>query len=77
MNEYPSQASCDSMTLRGRADVTITKSSVFHALEKFPDRAGEIKRLYKENQDFQIICEDYLNVPRRCTIGINRIEKRR
>jgi hypothetical protein len=35
------------------------KSSVFHVLEKFPDRAGDIKRLYKENQDFQIICEDY------------------
>ena len=39
--------------------MTITKSSVFHVLEKFPDRAGEIKRLYKENQDFHIMCEDY------------------
>ena len=39
--------------------MTIIKSSVFHVLEKFPDRAGDIKRLYKKNQEFQIICEDY------------------
>ncbi|WP_419660984.1 hypothetical protein Dvar_13950 [Desulfosarcina variabilis str. Montpellier] len=39
--------------------MTIIKSSVFHVLEKFPDRAGEIKRLYRKNQDFQTICEDY------------------
>jgi hypothetical protein len=39
--------------------VTIIKSSVFHVLEKFPDRCEDIKRLYKDNQDFQIICEDY------------------
>ena len=39
--------------------MTIIKSSVFHILEKFPDRAGDIKRLYKKNQEFQTICEDY------------------
>ena len=39
--------------------MTVIKSSVFHVLEKFPDRAGDIKRLYKENQEFQTMCEDY------------------
>ena len=27
--------------------MTIIKSSVLHVLEKFPDRVGDIKRLYK------------------------------
>lgn len=39
--------------------MTVIKSSVFHVLGKFPDRAGIIKRLYKENQDFQTVCDDY------------------
>ena len=39
--------------------MTVIKSSVFHVLEKFPDRAGEIKRLYRASQDFQTVCEDY------------------
>jgi len=39
--------------------MTIIKSSVFHVLEKFPDRTGDIKRLYKGNQDFQTVCDDY------------------
>jgi hypothetical protein len=39
--------------------MTVIKSSVFHVLEKFPDRAGDIKRLYKESPEFQTICEDY------------------
>jgi hypothetical protein len=38
--------------------MTVIQNSIFQVLEKFPDRAGDIKRLYKENQDFQIICED-------------------
>ena len=39
--------------------MTVIKSSVFHVLGKFSDRAGIIKRLYKENQDFQTVCDDY------------------
>ena len=39
--------------------MTIIKSSVFHVLEKFPDRGEDIKRLYKESQEFQSVCEDY------------------
>lgn len=39
--------------------MTIIKSSVVHVLEKFPDRTGDIKRLYKASQEFQTVCEDY------------------
>ena len=39
--------------------MTIIKSSVLHVLEKFPDRVGDIKRLYKQNQEFQTVCDDY------------------
>ena len=39
--------------------MTVVKSSVFHVLEKFPDRGEDIKRLYKESPDFQTICEDF------------------
>ncbi len=39
--------------------MTVTKSCLFNVLEKFPDRGGDIKRLYKKNQAFQTICEDY------------------
>jgi len=40
--------------------VTVIKSSVFHVLGKFPDRAADIKRLYKKSQAFQTVCGDYL-----------------
>ena len=39
--------------------MTIIKSSVLHVLEKFPDRAGDVKRLYRQSQEFKIVCEDY------------------
>lgn len=39
--------------------MTVINRRVFHVLEKFPDRSGEIKRLFKESPVFQTICEDY------------------
>ena len=39
--------------------MTVIKSSVFNVLEKFPDRSEDIKRLFKESQEFQAMCEDY------------------
>jgi hypothetical protein len=47
--------------------MTIIKNSVFHVLEKFPGRAGDIKRLYKESQEFQTVCEDC----RQCAEALN------
>ena len=39
--------------------MTVIKSSVFNVLETFPGRSDDIKRLFKENREFQSICEDY------------------
>ena len=39
--------------------MAVIKGSVFYVLEKFPDRYGDIKRLYKQSQEFQTVCEDY------------------
>jgi hypothetical protein len=39
--------------------MTVIKRCVFNILEKFPGRIDDIKRLLRENQDFQTICEDY------------------
>ena len=39
--------------------MTVIKSSVFNVLEKFPERSGDIKRLFKEDREFQTVCEDY------------------
>ena len=39
--------------------MTVIQNSVFHVLEVFPGRGGDIKRLYKESPEFQTICEDY------------------
>jgi hypothetical protein len=39
--------------------VTVIQSSIFHVLEKFPNHSGEVKRLFKESQEFQTMCDDY------------------
>lgn len=36
-------------------------------LSKFPDHEGTIKRLFKESETFQTLCEDY----RRCSKALN------
>ena len=56
--------------------MTLIKSSVFHVLEKFPDRAGDIKRLYKKSQDFKLCVTITANAKRLCVTGINRMKKR-
>ena len=37
----------------------VIRTSIFTAIKRFPDRKDTIKRLYKENNNFQTICEDY------------------
>jgi hypothetical protein len=39
--------------------VTVIKSSVFPVLKQFPGRTGDIKKLYKQSQAFQTVCDDY------------------
>jgi hypothetical protein len=58
--------------------MAIIKSSVFHVLEKFPERGEDIKRLYtKTARNFKPFVKITDNVLRPCTIGINQIKKRR
>jgi hypothetical protein len=37
----------------------IIKNSLFSVMQRFPDRKESVKRLFKENDEFQILCEDY------------------
>ncbi len=39
--------------------MAVIQTSIFSVIRRFPDRKNEIRHLYKENDDFQIMCEDY------------------
>ena len=39
--------------------MTVIKPSLLFVISKFPDSREAIKRLYRENGNFQIICGDY------------------
>jgi len=45
----------------------VIQTSVFTVLELFPDRVDTIKQLFKENETFQSVCEDY----RRCAEALH------
>ena len=40
----------------------VIQTSVFPVLKRFPNRKDTVKQLFKENENFQSVCEDY----RRC-----------
>lgn len=42
--------------------MTVIHFSLFSILERFPERMEEIKALFKNNESFKTLCEDY----RRC-----------
>ena len=42
--------------------MTVIQLSLFSILERFPERMEEIKALFKNNESFKMLCEDY----RRC-----------
>lgn len=39
--------------------MAVIQSNLFYVVKRFPNRKDTIKRLYKENKNFQTICEDY------------------
>ena len=43
------------------------QTSVFTVLERFPDRGDTVKRLFRESETFQNVCEDY----RRCAEALH------
>ena len=42
--------------------MTVIHSNLFHVVKRFPDRKEAVKRLFRESDTFQTVCEDY----RRC-----------
>ena len=45
----------------------VIQTSVFTVVKRFPDRVDTIKQLFKENETFQSVCEDY----RRCAEALH------
>jgi len=39
--------------------MAVIQSNLFYVVKRFPDRKDTIRRLYKENKNFQAIYEDY------------------
>ena len=42
--------------------MTVIQSNVFYVVKRFPDHKDMILQFFRENQNFQTICDDY----RRC-----------
>lgn len=48
--------------------MAVIESNLFYVVKRFPDRKGSILRFFKENENFQIICDDY----RQCSKALER-----
>ena len=46
--------------------MSVIQTSLFTVLKQFPDRKDNIKRLFRESEIFQNVCEDY----RRCAAAL-------
>lgn len=40
--------------------MTVIKKGLFTVWEKFPDDKDKVKRLFRESETFQAVCEDYM-----------------
>lgn len=49
------------------ARMSVIQKSPFSVMDRFPDHTEEIRRLFKEEEKFRILCEDY----RRCVKALN------
>ena len=45
----------------------VIQTSVFTVVKRFPSRKDTVKQLFKENETFQSVCEDY----RRCAEALH------
>jgi hypothetical protein len=43
----------------GAVGMTVIKKTAFSIIERFPDRKQTIARLFRQNESFQNLCEDY------------------
>ncbi len=48
--------------------MAVIQSNVFYVVKRFPDHKNMILKFFRENQNFQTICEDY----RRCTQALTQ-----
>jgi len=39
--------------------MTVIQTGLFSVMERFPDRKDAVKRLFRESEAFQTVCEDY------------------
>jgi len=47
--------------------MSVIQTSVFTVVKQFPDRGDTVKRLFRESETFQSMCEDY----RRCAEALH------
>jgi len=52
-------------------DMTVIQTSLFTVLEKFPDHKKAIGHLFRKNDSFQTLCEDYQS----CAAALRHWEK--
>ena len=48
--------------------MTVIQSTLFYVVKRFPGHKDTILKFFRENQDFQAICDDY----RQCAQALNR-----
>ena len=48
--------------------MVVIESNLFCVVKRFPDHKDSILKFFRENQNFQIICEDYC----RCSAALQR-----
>ncbi len=46
--------------------MAVIYTSIFTVIKRFPDHTNQIKYLYKENDNFQSMCEDYHKCQEAC-----------
>ena len=49
----------------------VIQTSIFAVFERFPDRKDNIKRLFKESENFKAVCEDY----RKCSEALHHWDR--
>lgn len=48
--------------------MAVIESNIFYVVKRFPDRKKDIVQLFRADQNFQTICDDY----RRCSEALQR-----
>ena len=51
--------------------MAVIESNLFYVVKRFPDRKNHILKFFKDNQNFQVICDDY----RQCSKALQRWKK--